>query len=101
MQTETPKRRERATWRPYSTFRKSHLFDLTEYDIWMRGSSGMGSFWDEPEGFRVTDCYRLNGKWYHQTGIMNLDRKEINEANITHWMRIPKSPFKRRKSAST
>ncbi len=58
----------------------------------MCGSSGFGSFFDEPEGFRVTDCYRLNGKWYHQTGILGLERKEINEANITHWMRPPKGP---------
>lgn len=65
---------------------------LTEFDLWMCGSSGFGSFFNEPDGFRVTDCYVLNGKWYHQTGILNLDRTEINAKNITHWMRPPKGP---------
>lgn len=75
-------------WKPIETFEGA---DREEVDLWMHIYASPRSMgWSD--SFRVTDAYRIDGKWFHCRGRFGGDEKQLEASYITHWMPLPNPP---------
>jgi len=74
-----------------SEWRDIRSFDLPDnhaVDLWLNIYASPRSM-GRADAFRVIDCWRDNGKWFHYDGGR---QTELFSDYVTHWMPAPEPP---------